>query len=229
MLHQVLDLLIILLRQTVARGVRDIYHCGPGLDHSLHHLGEVFIVRASGILAIKLHIVHKPLGVLCGGDGLFEDMLTVGVKLIQDMLVAGADTRMDTLVLGILQGLEGHVDVVLHSACQCTNHRPCHRLRNLNHRMEVTRTRYGESRLNHVHAELFQGFRHLDFLYRVQLASRYLFTVPERRVEDVQSVVHFSFSFSYLVFIVLLSVTMKKPFTLGSEKGSISFRLLTPY
>ena len=126
MLHQILDLLEIFLRQTVACGVRDVHYSGTSLDHSLHHLSQVFIIRTAGILTVKLHIVDITLGILRGSYSLFEDMLAVGVKLIQNMLVAGANTRMDTLVLGVFQSLEGHVDIMLHRTGQCTDHGPSH-------------------------------------------------------------------------------------------------------
>ena len=55
-------------------------------------------------------------------------MLAVGVEFIQDMLIAGTDACMDTLVLGIFQRLEGYIDIMLHSTCQCTDNGPRHRL-----------------------------------------------------------------------------------------------------
>ena len=184
MLLQILDLLVVLLRQAVARRVGDVHHRGTRLDHGLHHLRQILVVGTSGILAVKLHVIYKPFGVLRSRHGALQNLLAGRVKLIQYMLVARADTRMYALVLGILQGLEGHVDIALHGSGQCTNHRPRHGFRNLNHTVKVARTRNGESSLDHIHAQLLQGLSHLNLLYGVQLAPWYLFSVSQRRVEN---------------------------------------------
>ena len=125
MLLQILDLLKILLRQTVARRIGDIHHRSTSLDHGLHHLGEILIVGTSCVLTVELHVVHIALGILRGSHSPFEDFLTGGVEFVLDVLVAGADTRVDTLVLGILQRLEGYVDIPLHSTRQRTDDGPC--------------------------------------------------------------------------------------------------------
>ena len=190
MLLQILDLLEILLWQAVARGIRDIHHRGPSLDHGLHHLCQILIVRTACILAVELHIVNKALGILRSSHGPLENLLTGGVEFVLNVLVRGADTRVDTLVLGILQRIEGHVDIFLYGTCQRTDHGPCHGLRDLNHRVEITRTRNGESCFDHVHAQLLQRLGHLNLLYGVQLTSWHLFAVTQCCVENKQSVIH---------------------------------------
>ena len=125
MLHQILDLLVILLGQTVACGIRDIHDGGTSLDHSLHHLGEIRVVGATCILAVELHIIDETLGILRGSHSTFQNLLTGGIELVPDVLVAGTDTCVDTLVLRKLQGLEGHINVAFHSTCQGTDDGPC--------------------------------------------------------------------------------------------------------
>ena len=190
MLLQILDLLEILLGQTVACGIRDIHNGGTSLDHCLHHLGEIRIVGATCILTIELHIIDEALGILRGSHSTLQNLLTGGVELVLDVFVAGADTCVDTLVLGILQRLEGHIDVAFHSTCQGTDDGPCDGFRDFNHGVEVARRRNRESCFDHIHAELFKCFCHLNLLYGVQLAAGHLFTVAKRCVENKQSVTH---------------------------------------
>ena len=45
--------------ETVAGGVGNIYDSGSGLDYGLNDAGEIFIVSASGVFGIELHILDK--------------------------------------------------------------------------------------------------------------------------------------------------------------------------
>ena len=85
MLHQVLDLGSVFLRQTIACGVRDVHHGGTSLDHSLDHLCQVFVLRTSCILSVELHVLHILLGIFHGSHSTFNDLLAVGVELVLDM------------------------------------------------------------------------------------------------------------------------------------------------
>src|SRR5574344_2440422 len=101
--HQILDLGTVFIRQTITSAIGDIHHCGTRLDDGVHHAGEIFIVCTSGILSIELHIFHVLFGILYGSHGTFNDFLTVGVEFILDMRVTCTDTCMYALMLGILQ------------------------------------------------------------------------------------------------------------------------------
>ena len=187
-LHEVLYLLAVLLRQAVTRGVGNVHHRRARLDDGLHDARQILIVRAPGILAVKFHVVHVAFGVLHGGHGAFQYLVLRGVELVADVVVRRADARVYALVLGISQGFGGHVDVLLHTAREGANHRPGHGFGYLDHGVEVAGTRNGEARLNHVHAEGFQRACHLDFLHRVQLAAGHLLAVAQRRVKYKKSV-----------------------------------------
>ena len=85
MLHEVLDLFTILARQTVARRVGDVDHRSTCLDDRLHHPGEVFVLRPSGILGIELHIVDETACILHGSHRTLDDFFPVGVELVTDV------------------------------------------------------------------------------------------------------------------------------------------------
>ena len=193
MLHQVLNLLAKLVGQAEARRVRDVHHRGPGPDDSLHHAGQVLVVRTTGIFGIELHVLHVALGVLHGTHGALDDFLRRGVELIPDVALAGADARVYAFVFGILQCLGGHVDVLLHGPGQGTDGGPRHGLGDFHYGVEVAGTRNGESRLYDVHAQLLQRLGHLYLLHGVQLATGHLLAVAQRGVENKQSVTHSSF------------------------------------
>src|SRR5574344_1421160 len=101
MLHKILDLGAILRGKTIACGVGDIYNSGTSLDDCLYHAGKILIVSTSGILCIKLYILHIFLGILHGSNGTLDDFLAVAVKLILDVRIACSNTCVNTLVLGI--------------------------------------------------------------------------------------------------------------------------------
>ena len=103
MLHEIFDFRAILFRQAVSRRVRDIDHCCPRFDDCLDDPCEVFIVGASCILGIKLHILHIFLGITHCCHGALYDFLSVGVEFINDMWVAGTDAGMNAFMLRILQ------------------------------------------------------------------------------------------------------------------------------
>ena len=218
MLLQVLNLLVVLLRQTVARRIGNVDHRGTSLDDGLHHAGQILVVRTACILAVELHVLHVATGVLRSTDGALNDFLARTIKFIVYVLFAGAYARVDALALGILQRLGCHVNVVLDGTRQRTDGGPRHRLRNLNHRMEVTRTRYRKSCFNHVNAQLLQCLCHLNLLHRVQLTTGHLLAVAERRVENKQSVCY-HFYLTILQFNHFDYSLLNKPFTPGSEKG----------
>ena len=65
-IHQVLDLCAVLIRQAITVGIGDINGGGAGGNDGFHHAGQVFIVCAAGIFRIKFHIIHKLTGILHG-------------------------------------------------------------------------------------------------------------------------------------------------------------------
>ena len=77
MIHEVLDFGTIVLRQAVASGVGDVNHGGTCFNYSLHHAGQILVVRTACILGIELNIVHKTASILHGFDGTLNDLLAV--------------------------------------------------------------------------------------------------------------------------------------------------------
>ena len=177
MLNKIFYLCAIFCRQTITCCVWDIHHCGTCLDYSLHHPGKVFIIRSSGILCIKLHILHIALGIFHSSYSSFYNLLTIAVELIFDMRVTGSYTCMYALTLGIFQRLGSHVNILFHCSCQRTDRRPRHRLAYLNHRIEITWTRDRKTRFNHIHSQLLQLLCYLNFFNCIQLTPWHLFAI----------------------------------------------------
>ena len=99
MLHQVLDLCTVLLRQAVACRVRKVDDGRTGLDDGLDPPCEVLVVGPSGVLGVELDVLNVLLGVLDGPDGALEDVLPVGVELVLDVGVGCSDSCVDSLAL----------------------------------------------------------------------------------------------------------------------------------
>ncbi len=122
---QIFDLGTEFRGEAVAGGVGDVYDCGTGADNGFDHAGEIFIVGASGVFGVKLHVFHEFLGEGHGSDSAFENVVAGGVEFIFDVVVRGADTGVDAGAFGIFQRFGGHADVVFDSAGQRADCRPC--------------------------------------------------------------------------------------------------------
>ena len=184
MLHQIFYLRTILTGKAVTGGIGNIHHRSARFDNGFHHTRQVFVIRASGIFGIEFDILYIAAGILHCRHGTFDNLLAVGIEFISDVRVGSTDTGMNTFMLGKLQSFRRHVNIFLYGTCQGANRRPRHSFGNLNHRVKVTRTRNGESRLNHIHAQRFQLPCHLNFFHCIQLASRNLLAIAERCVEN---------------------------------------------
>jgi hypothetical protein len=138
-IHQILDLGTILIRQAIAGGVRNVNYGSTCLDDSLYHASQILIVGTASVLSVELHILNILLGILDSSHGTLDDLLAVGIELIFDMAIAGTDTRMNSLMLSILQRLGSTVDILFHRTGQRTDGRPCYSLGNLYYGIEVTR------------------------------------------------------------------------------------------
>ena len=184
MFHQIFDLGTILIGQAITCRIGNIHHRRSRLDHSLDNSCQVFIFRTPGILAIKLNILNILFGIFRRSDRPLKNLLTIGVELIFDMRIGSTDTGMYTSTLSELQGLGRHVDISLDRPCQSANRRPSNRFRDFNHTIEIARTRNGETRLNHVDAQLLEGPGNLYLLYRIQLTTWHLLTISQRGVKN---------------------------------------------
>ena len=102
MFFQITNLVVILLWQTIARRIWNIYDRSTSLDDCFDYLCQIFVIRPTCILAIELHVVHETLGILRGSNSQLQNMFARRVELVLDVLVTRADTRVDALVLSIL-------------------------------------------------------------------------------------------------------------------------------
>ena len=124
MINKILDLLTVLLRQAITRGIGDVDNGGSCLDDSLDHTCQILVVGTAGILGIELYVLDEPFRIFHSLYGTFDDLFTIAVELVLDVEVTGAYTCMDALMLRILQGLYRHIDVFLHSTRKRTDSRP---------------------------------------------------------------------------------------------------------
>ena len=139
MVAEVFDFLSVLRREAVSGCVGNVDHGGTRLDDRLHHSGEVFVVRSSGIFGIELHVVHKSACIFHCCHCPLDDFLAVGVELILDMRVRGADSGVDTFSLGEFERLYRHVDIFLHGSGECAYSWPRDCFRDFDHGIEVAR------------------------------------------------------------------------------------------
>ena len=189
-LHEVTDFGTVFARQAIACGVGYIHDGGSCLDDSFYDTRQIFVVGASGVFGIELHVLHIAFGILHGSHGTFDNLLTRRVKLVADVAVAGSDAGVNAFALGKLQCLGCAVDVFLHGTGQRTNGGPCYGFRNLDNGIEITGRRNGEAGFDYIHAECFKLLGHLNFLNGIELTPRHLFAIAQGGVEYVKSVAH---------------------------------------
>ena len=209
MLHQVFDFLTVFHRDAEACGVWDVHNGGSGLDHGIHHAGQILVVGAACIFGVEFYILHITLGIFHGGHSPFYDFFGCAVKLVPDVAFARAYTRVDALVLGILQGIGSHINILLHRTCQRTDGGPCDGLADFHYRIEVAGAADGKTGLNHVYPQCFQLAGHLNLLHRVQLAAGHLLAVAQCGVKDVQFIAHILVWIIFLLFFRLQNYKIK--------------------
>ena len=74
-LHEILYFLAEFPWQAVAGGVGDVDDRGPGLHYGLHDAGEIFVVGASGVFGVELHVFDERFRILHGCHGSLDDFL----------------------------------------------------------------------------------------------------------------------------------------------------------
>ena len=136
--HEVLDARAEVLRQRVARGVRDVHHCGPRLDDRLDDPCEEREIRPARVLGVELHVFHVLLGVADGMHRSFDALVLGDAQLVAHVRGGHADAGVDAGTLRELQRIGRRVDVLVHGAGQRAHHgRVAGQLGDAAHRLEV--------------------------------------------------------------------------------------------
>lgn len=137
--HEVLDARAEVLRQRVARGVRDVHHRGPRLDDRLDDPREEREIRPARVLGVELHVFHVLLGVADRhGTGSFDALVLGDAQLVAHVRGRHADAGVDAGTLRELQRIGRRVDVLVHGAGQRAHHgRVAGQLGDAAHRLEV--------------------------------------------------------------------------------------------
>ena len=190
MLHQIFNLVTVILWQTITCSVGYVNNCSTCLYDGLYDSCEILIVRSTGILSIEFNILNILLGILHCPYSPIKDFLTIRIELILYMTVAGTKPGVNAFALSKLKAVGRNINIFLLGTCQRTDCRPCYSLANLNNRVEIARTGYRESGLNDINTQLLQLLCYLNLLDSIQLAPRNLLTITEGRVENVKSLTH---------------------------------------
>ena len=101
MLHKILYLGSILLRQTIAGGVGDVHNRSASLNNCFYYTCQILVVGTACILCVELHVLHITLGILHGTHGTLYYLLTIGVELILYVRVGGSDSSVYSATFGI--------------------------------------------------------------------------------------------------------------------------------
>ena len=200
-----------LVREVVADGVRDVdggRACGDGL---LDDDAEVVNRGASCILAGELDVVGVVLRELYRMDCHLADLVEGLVELGLEVDVRCRDEGVDAEVLGRLEGLGAGDDVLVDGARESAHAAVLHGLRDGVHRAEVARGGNGEAHLHDIDAELLEGERDLELLFRIETGAERLLAVAERGIEYYYAVRHFSISSVHPLSFCVLQLRARAP------------------
>ena len=136
--HEVLDARAEVLRQRVARGVRDVHHRGPRLDDRLDDPREEREIRPARVLGVELYVLDEVAGVLHALDRTLDALVLGDAQLVAHVRGRHADAGVDAGTLRELQRIGRRVDVLVHGAGQRAHHsRVAGQLGDAAHRLEV--------------------------------------------------------------------------------------------
>jgi len=184
----------VLLRNGVARRVRNIKHRGAGVNHRFEHLKEIIPVGPACILGIKLDVIGVAPGELhCfhshfqDGDFLLGERPPVFViaELAQDVNIGRPDSGMDPRALGLSQRLAAGMNVVGHGAGERADRNVLDLARDVLHRREVLRRRVGVACLYNIHPQLRKLSGDAQLLAPSEARSRSLFAIAQSRIEYI--------------------------------------------
>ena len=172
--------------ETVSCRVRYVDNGRSGIDDSLNHSCEEFVVGTAGVFCVEFHIIHESACIFYRADSPLQDFFPAGVELVVYVVVGCAYAGMYPLEPGIVKSIDCKVDVLFQGSGQGADAGFGDELRNLDDGLEVSRTGGWKSALDHIDLHRLKHFGELDLLYGVQLASGHLFSVSESGVEDVE-------------------------------------------
>ena len=85
MIYQIFDFRAILGRQAVTCCIRNIHYCSTSLNNRFNHTSQIFIIRTSCILCIKLYIIHKTTGIFHCRHSTFDNLFPIRIEFIFNM------------------------------------------------------------------------------------------------------------------------------------------------
>jgi hypothetical protein len=161
---------------------------GATLDGRLDHAAEVVQVGTGCVLGRKFHVVAEAPGILDRFYRRRQGLFPALTKQVLEMDVGGGNKHVDTTALGGLEGLGAGVDILSHGAAEAGDDGFFQALGNFLHGLKVTRRGRRKTRLDDVHAQLFQLDGDLHFFLGIQAGPGSLFPVPQGGIKDINSV-----------------------------------------
>ena len=144
-------------------------------------------------------------------DRHLADLVEGLVELGLEVDVRCRDEGVDAEVLGRLEGLGAGDDVLVDGARESAHAAVLHGLRDGVHRAEVARGGNGEAHLHDIDAELLEGERDLELLFRIETGAERLLAVAERGIEYYYAVRHFSISSVHPLSFCVLQLRARAP------------------
>lgn len=122
-LHKIRDTAAELGGKRVPRGVRNVDDGRARIDDALDDLHEEIVVGATGVLGVKLHVVHVFLGIAHAVLRALEALVLGDAQLIVQVARAHAETGVDARTLGVLERFCCTVDVLLDGSSEADDGR----------------------------------------------------------------------------------------------------------
>ena len=174
----------VLFGSRIADGVWHIDGGGAGLDCHAHHLDQKIAIGAGGVFGRELDVFDVLERQADGFARQVQRLLASDLELVLEMQVARCQEDVDARAVGKLQGAGGHLDIFRLGASQRRDARLANSLGDGGDGREVALGCHGETGLDDVHAQVFEGMGHGELFLRGHAAARRLLAVAQRGVEE---------------------------------------------
>ena len=173
-----------LVGHAVAHRIGDVDRARPGLDHRLQDPAEKIGLGTAGVFRGELNVIGVASRPFDGMHRLLHHLVRGHAQLALHVDGRGGDKGVNTRRLGPGEGLAGDVNILVQGPGQAADRAVLDSRRHGLDGLEVPRAGRGETGLDDIDPELFQGLGDAHLLLLGHGGPGALLAVPEGGIED---------------------------------------------
>ena len=184
------DQLAVFLGRGIAHRIGNVHRAGARRHDRFRNRFQIVGIGARAVFGRKFHVIHIAARQFHRGHGFVQNLLLGLVELVFQMDFAGGDKGVDAGAGGAFQALGGAFHVERAAARQRRYAAPREIRGHGGYGFEVAFGGDRKAGLQNVHSQLHQLGGHSQLLRHGHAATRRLFAVAQRGVEDIYVVGH---------------------------------------